>query len=31
MGDYALFGIKTELLESYVITGGLGITGELGL
>jgi hypothetical protein len=29
MGDYALSGIGTEFLESYVITGRLGVTGGL--
>jgi hypothetical protein len=29
MGNYALLGIGTELPESHVITGGLGVTGRL--
>jgi hypothetical protein len=28
MGDYAVSGIETELSESHVITGGLGVTGR---
>jgi hypothetical protein len=29
MGDYVLFRIETKFLESYVTTGGLGVTGGL--